>query len=201
MDTSSVSSTTKTLPYAMNSAIKFDQENAGIEKNEERIPYRLCYKDRIKVINIRPTNEDKIIDTTRDQLHEPDFPETREVLRMATVNSVDAIQTRAIHEQYENTKNRSVTSMERRATPGLYLPYLLGNKDNITPVFNMATYKGFRTQEERKCWAFTKTLERDQKELFGGKEKRLTSTTAVMDISKPVQLHSRYAILHPKSAM
>lgn len=185
----------------MNSAIKFDQDNAGIEKNEKRIPYRLCYKDMIKVINIRPTNEDKIIDTTRDQLHEPDCPETREVLRMATVNSVDAIQTRAIHEHYGNIKNRSVTSMERRATSGLYLPCLLGNKDchNITPVFSMATYKGFRTQEERKSWAFTKTLERDQKELFGGKEKRLTSTT-VIDISKPAQLHSRYAILHPKSA-
>ena len=182
----------------MNSALNFAQENAGIEnfKKEKRTPYRLCYKDEI---NILPTNENKIINTT--SLREPDCPGTRQVLQMATVNSVDAIETRAIHEHCGNIKNRSVTSMGRRVTPELYLPCLLGNKDNITPVFNMVTHKGFRTQEERKCWALTKTLERDHKELFGGKEKRSMSTTAaVIDISKPAQLHSRSSIVHPKSA-
>ena len=187
---------------AMDSVLKFDQENADISvKNEEKTPYRLCYRDRIKVINTRPAlNEDKIINTT---FHETEKPETREVLRMAKVNSVDIIQTKAIHENYAGNipKTRSVTSMEGRTTPSLYLPYLLGNTNNATPVFNLATYKGFRTLQERKSMAFTRTLERDHKQLINGpgKSKRLL-TPAVIDISRPIQLYSRYSILYPRSA-
>ena len=150
----------------------------------------------MKVINTQQADEDKIINTG---FKEPERQDTRKVLRLTKVNSVDKIQTKAIQDgNYGNITNRSVNSVERRTTPNLYLPYLLGNKDNITPVFNMATHGGFRTQQERKCLAFTRTLQRDHKELFSGirKEKR---STVVINISRPVQINSRCAIIYPRN--
>jgi len=176
----------------MNSALKFHQENADIDNDAKKIPYRLCCKERIKIISTRLEDQDKIINTT---LHEPNRPETREVLRMTKVNSVDNVETKEALESCScGPITRSVTSMERRATPSLYLPYLPGTKHNITPVFNMATYGGFRTLQERKCLAFARTLERNHKQLFNGsgKAKRLPAQT-VIDVSKPIHLQSRYA--------
>lgn len=181
----------------MDSSLKFDQES-DIDNSEKRTPYRLCYKDRIKVITTQPVNADKIINTS---LSEPERLASREVLRLTKVNSVDIIQTKTIHDG-NSIKNRSATSVERQTTPSLYLPYILGNKGADTaPVFNKATYRSFRTQEERKCLAFSRSLERDQKqpELFNGKDKRLAAA-AVLDISKPAQLHSRFPIMQLRSA-
>lgn len=178
----------------MDSSLKFDQESAvDIDNIDKRTSYRLCYKDRIKVISAR-SNADKTINTT---LREP----SREVLRLTKVNSVNIIQTKIIHDG-NSIKDRSVTSVERRTTPSLYLPHILGNKcADIAPAqFNKATYRSFRTQQERKCLAFSRSLERDkQLELFNGKDKRL-GTTAVIDISKPAPLHSRYQIMQLRSA-
>jgi len=171
----------------MDSSLKFDQDSAGdIDNIEKRIPYRLgCKKDRIKVVTTRPVNEVQINNSTQ---HEPERLQSREVLRLTKVNSVDIIQTNAIQDG-NSTKKRSVTSLERRTTPSLYLPYLLGNKEADKPtVFNKATYRSFRTQEERKCLAFTRSLQRDHKQLIDGKDKRLVSA-AVMDISNPAKLH------------
>lgn len=171
----------------MDSSLKFDQDSAGdIDNIEKRIPYRLgCKKDRIKVVTTRPVNEVQINNSTQ---HEPERLQSREVLRLTKVNSVDIIQTNAIQDG-NSTKKRSVTSLERRTTPSLYLPYLLGNKEADKPtVFNKATYRSFRTQEERKCLAFTRSLQRDHKQLIDGKNKRLVSA-AVMDISNPAKLH------------
>ena len=186
----------QTPTTAMNSSLKLDQEKADAKENEGRISYRLCYKDRRKLLLTRPTSEDNIINTN---LHEAERPGTRKVLRLARVNSVEEVQTKVIHEHCGNIKPRSVTSMDRRANRGIYLPYLLGNNDNlVTPVFNMASYKGFRTQQERKCLALIRTL--DHNELLHGKKKHWTPTSAVIDITKPAQLHARYTIAHPKSA-
>lgn len=171
----------------MDSSLKFDQDSAGdIDNIEKRIPYRLgCKKDRIKVVTTRPVNEVQINNSTQ---HEPERLQSREVLRLTKVNSVDIIQTNAIQDG-NSTKKRSVTSLERRTTPSLYLPYLLGNKEADKPtVFNKAKYRSFRTQEERKCLAFTRSLQRDHKQLIDGKDKRLVSA-AVMDISNPAKLH------------
>lgn len=184
----------------MDSSLKFDQECAvDFDNNEKRTPYRLCYNDRIKVINAQAVNADKIINPS---LREPERLASREVLRLTRVNSVDIIQTKTIHDG-NSIKNKSATPMERRTTPSQYLPYILGNKgaDVAAPVFNKATYGSFRTQEERKFQAFSRGLERDHKqpELFNGKDQRL-ATTAVLDISKPAQLHSRYTIMQLRSA-
>lgn len=171
----------------MDSSLKFDQDSAGdIDNIEKTIPYRLgCKKDRIKVVTTRPVNEVQINNSTQ---HEPERLQSREVLRLTKVNSVDIIQTNAIQDG-NSTKKRSVTSLERRTTPSLYLPYLLGNKEADKPtVFSKATYRSFRTQEERKCLAFTRSLQRDHKQLIDGKDKRLVSA-AVMDISNPAKLH------------
>lgn len=171
----------------------FDQDSAAdIDNNEKRIPYRLCYKDRIKVITTRPVNEVQINKST---FYEPERLESRGVLRLTKVNSVDVIQTKTIQDG-NSTKNRCVTSLERRTTPSLDLPYLLGN---IPPVFNKATYRSFRTQEERKCLAFTRSLQRDHKQLIDSNDKRLV-TAAVIDISNPAKLHSRYNVMHLRSA-
>lgn len=183
----------------MDSSLKFDQDSAGdIDNIEKTIPYRLgCKKDRIKVVTTRPVNEVQINNSTQ---HEPERLQSREVLRLTKVNSVDIIQTNAIQDGRNSTKKRSVTSLERRTTPSLYLPYLLGNKEADKPtVFNKATYRSFRTQEERKCLAFTRSLQRDHKQLIDGKDKRLVSA-AVMDISNPAKLHLRYNVLHLRSA-
>lgn len=49
----------------------FDQDSAAdIDNNEKRIPYRLCYKDRIKVITTRPVNEVQINKST---FYEPEI--------------------------------------------------------------------------------------------------------------------------------
>lgn len=176
----------------MDSSLKFDHGSAeNIYNNEKRIPYRLCYNDKIKVIPTRPVYEEKISNTTFQE------QESRAVLPLAKVNSVDIIQTKIIHDANNIRNRRSVTSMERRTTPSLYLPYLLGNKPDadITPVFNTATYRGFRTQQDRKCFAFSRTLERDQKQLFDGKVDKRLATPAVIDISKPIQLQSRYTVI------
>lgn len=147
----------------------------------------------------RPVNADKIINST---LRETERLESREILRLAKVYSVDTIQTKSTQDG-NSVKHRSVTSMERRTTPSLYLPCILGNKGaDMVPVFNKTTYRGFRTQEERKCLAFSRSLQRDHKqpELFtDGKYKRL-GTAAVIDISKPAQLHTRYTIMQLRSA-
>lgn len=89
----------------MDSSLKFDQESAvDIDNIDKRTSYRLCYKDRIKVISAR-SNADKTINTT---LREP----SREVLRLTKVNSVNIIQTKIIHDG-NSIKDRSVTSVER----------------------------------------------------------------------------------------
>lgn len=170
----------------MNSSLKLNQQ-ADADENKGRISHRLCYKDK----------QDNIINMN---MHEAEKPGTREVLRFAKVNSAEEVQREMIHEDCSNIKPRSVTSMDRRANRGIYLSYLLGNNnDLVTPVFNMATYRGFRTQQERKCLALIRTLDRSHNELLHGKQKRLTPTSAVIDIAKPAQLHARN-IAHPKSA-
>ena len=178
---------------AMDSSLKFDQDS-DIEK---RIPYRLCCKeDRLKGITTRPVNEVQINNSTQ---HGPERLESREVLRLTKVNSVDIIQTKAIQDG-NSIKKRSVSSLERRITPSLYLPYLLVNKEaDIPTVFNKATYRSFRTQEERRWLAFTRSLQRDHKQLVDSKDERLVNA-AVIDISNPAKLHSRYNVLHLRSA-
>ena len=174
----------------MDSSLKFDQDSVGdIDNIERRIPYRLCCeKDRIKVVTTRPVNGVEINSSTS---HEPERLVSREVLRLTKVNSVDIIQTEAIQDG-NSIKKRCVTSLDRRTTPSLYFPYLLGNKEaDIPPVFNKATYRSFRTQEERKCLAVTRSLQRDHKQLIDSRNKRLVPA-AVIDISNPAKLHSRY---------
>lgn len=181
----------------MSSNLKSDQESTGEIDNIERIPYRLCCKtDRIKVISTKPVTEEQI---NSSALHEPERPGSREILRLTKVNSVDIIQTKAIQDG-NSIKERGVTSLERQTMPSLYLPYLLGNKEADIPlVFNNATYKSFRTQEERRCLAFARSLQRDHKQLNDSKNKRLVPA-AVIAISNPVKLHSRYDVLHLRSA-
>ena len=180
----------------MSPNLKSDQESTGdIGNIDKRIPYRLCCKTDIKVITTKPVNEKQI---NNSALHERERPESREVLRLTKVNSVDIIQTKAAIQDGNSIKGRSVTSLERQTTPSLYLPYLLGNKEADIPlVFNNATYKSFRTREERRCLAFAKSLQRDYKQLNDSKDKRL-APAAVIAISNPVKLHSRYNcnILH-----
>lgn len=134
----------------MDKSFKFDQDSAGdVDNNKKKIPYRLCCKkDRIKVISTSG---------------EPERLGSREVLRLSKVNSVDIIKAKTTHDS-NSIEKRSVTSLERRNTHSLYLPYLLGNKvADVPTAFNKATYRSFRTQEERKCLAFTRSLQRDHK--------------------------------------
>ena len=174
----------------MDSNFKSDQESTGdIDNIEKKLPDRLCCKtERIQVITKRPVNEVQI---NSSALHKPGRSESRKVLRLTKVNSVDIIQTKAIQDG-NSIKNRSVTSLERQTTSCLYLPYL-------PLVFNKATYKSFRTQEERKCLAFSRSLQRDHKQLNDSKDKRLVPA-AVIEITNPVKLHSRYNVLHLRSA-
>ena len=179
----------------MDSSLKFNQENvANIDDNEKRIPYRLCYKDRMKVTETWPVKE-KIMSI---RFHEQEGLESRKVLRLTKVNSVNAIQTNTIQDGNSIKLNRSISSVERRTTQSLYLPYLLVNKDAyITPVFNMASYKGFRTQEERKSLALSRSLDRDHKQLFHDGKDKCLAAPAVIDISKPAKLYSRYTMMQP----
>ena len=173
-----------------NLIIKSDQESTGdIDNIEQKLSYRLCCKtERTKVITTKPVNEMQI---NSSALHKPGRPESRKALRLTKVNSVDIIQTKAIQDG-NSIKKRSVSSLERQTTPCLYLPYL-------PLVFSKATYKSFRTQEERKCLAFTRSLQRDHKQLNDSKDKRPVPA-AVIEISNPVKLHSRYDVLHLRSA-
>ena len=182
----------------MDSSLKLDQDSAGdIDNNEKTTPYRLCCKkDRIKVITTRPLNEVQINNSTS---HEPERLESREVLRLTKVNSVDIIKMKTIQDGSSIDK-RAITSLERRTAPSLYLPYLLGNKEpDIPTVFNKATHRSFRTQEERKYLAFTRSLQREHKQLIDSKDKRLVNAAAI-DISNPAKLHSRHNFMHLRSA-
>ena len=176
----------------MDSNLKSDEESTGDTDNiGKRMPYRVCSKtDRIKVITTKPVNEMQI---NSSALHKPGRPESRKVLRLTKVNSVDVIETKAIQDG-NSIKKRSVSFLERQTTPCLYLPYLplVFNRDK-------ATYKSFRTQEERKCLAFTRSLQRDHKQLNDSKDKRPVPA-AVIEISNPVKLHSRYDVLHLRNA-
>lgn len=89
----------------MDSSSKFDQDSAGdIDNIEKRIPYRLgCKKDRIKVVTTRPVNEVQINNSTQ---HEPERLQSREVLRLTKVNSVDIIQTNAIQDGNSTKKKK-----------------------------------------------------------------------------------------------
>ena len=134
----------------MDSSLKFNQENvANIDDNEKRIPYRLCYKDRMKVTETWPV-KGQIMSV---RFHEQERLGSRKVLRLTKVNSVNAIQTNTIQDGNSVKLNRSISSVEQRTTPSLYLPYLLVNKDAyITPVFNMATYKGLGHRKRERVW-------------------------------------------------
>lgn len=180
----------------MNSSLKFDARILpDSENNERKTPYRLCFKDKIRVINTRRfANEDKKLNS---DLWKSERPEMRAFLRPTKVNSVEMMETRVIQDvKCGNTNNGRVTSVEQRTTSRFCLPCLLGEK-YITPIFNRTTYGGFRTQQERKCLAFTRTLQLNHKQIFGENEKRLKS---VLDISRPLQLQSRYVIGYPGSA-
>lgn len=180
----------------MNSSLKFDAKTLpNSENNERKTPYRLCYRDKIRVINTRRfANEDEKLNS---DLWKSERPEMRAFLLPTKVNSVEMMETRVIQDvKCGNTNNGRVTSVERRTTSRFCLPYLLGEK-YITPIFNRTTYGGFRTQQERKCLAFTRTLQLNHKQIFGENEKRLKS---VLDISRPLQLQSRYVIGYPGSA-
>lgn len=182
--------------FVMNSSLKFDAKTLpDCENNERKTPYRLCYRDKIRVINTRCfANEDEKLNS---DLWKSEKPEMRAFLLPTKVNSVEMMETRVIQDvKCGNTNNGRVTSVERRTTSRFCLPYLLGEK-YITPIFNRTTYGGFRTQQERKCLAFTRTLQLNHKQIFGENEKRLKS---VLDISRPLQLQSRYVIGYPGSA-
>ena len=182
----------------MDKSFKFDQDSAGdVDSNNKKIPYRICCeKDRIKVISTRSINGVPINNSTSG---EPERLVSREVLRLSKVNSVEIIKAKTIQDS-NSIEKRSVTSLERRTTPSLYLPYLLGNKvADIPTVFNKATYRSFRTQEERKCLAFTRSLQRDHKQLIDSRDRRLTNA-AVIDISNAAKLHSRYNYMHFRGA-
>lgn len=170
----------------MISTLKFCPKKTDMEGEE--MAYRLGWKERrIKLENIRETINSTVI--------KPERTRARSVLRIAKVDTVDEIQSK--FETHDNVKTRSLTSRERSTSPGLYSPCLLEN----TSVFNMTTYKGFRTQQQRRNLAFARTLERKHNELFHDKEKRLASNTmALLDISKPAKIHSRFAVVYPKSA-
>ena len=81
----------------MDSNLKSDEESTGDTDNiGKRMPYRVCSKtDRIKVITTKPVNEMQI---NSSALHKPGRPESRKVLRLTKVNSVDIIQTKAIQD-------------------------------------------------------------------------------------------------------
>ena len=182
----------------MDSSLKLDQDSAGdTDNNEKTAPYRLCCKkDRIKVITTRPLNEVQINNSTS---HEPERFDSREVLRLTKVNSVDNIKMKTIQDG-SGIDKRAITSLERRTAPSLYLPYFLGNKGPDMPtVFNKATHRSFRTQEERKYLAFTRSLQREHKQLIDSRDKRLVNA-AVIDISNPAKLHSRHNSIHLRSA-
>lgn len=182
----------------MDKSFKFDQDSAGdVDSNNKTIRYRLCCeKDKIKVISTRPINEVPINNPTSG---EPERLVSREVLRLSKVNSVAIIKAKTIQDSNSIDK-RSVTSLDRRTTPSLYLPYLLGSKvADLPTVFNKATYRSFRTQEERKCLAFTRSLQRDHKQLIDSRDRRLANV-AVIDISNPAKLHSRYNFMYFRSA-
>lgn len=183
----------------MDKSFKFDQDSAGdVDSNNKKIPYRLCCeKDRIKVISTRPITDEVPI-TNNSTSGEPERLLSREVLWLSKVNSVDIIKAKTIQDS-NSIEKRSVTSLERRNTQSLYLPYLLGNKvTDIPTVFNKATYRSFRTQEERKCLAFTRSLQRDHKQLIDSRDKRLANAV-VIDISNAAKLHSRYNFMHFRS--
>lgn len=182
----------------MNSSLKFDAKILpDSENNERKTPYRLCYRDKIRVLNTRRfANEDKKLSTDFD-LGKSEKPKMRAFLRPTKVNSVEIMEARVIQDvKCGNTNDGRVTSMERRTTSRFYLPHLLGEK-YITAIFNSTTYGGFRTQQERKCLAFTTALQRNHKQIFGENENRLKS---VLDISRPLQLQSRYVIGYPGNA-
>jgi len=90
----------------MNSSLKFEQDSAGdIYNIEKRIPYRLCCKeDRIKVGTKRPANKVQIINSSQ---HEPERLESREVLRLTKVNSVEIVQTKATQDK-NSIQTRSI---------------------------------------------------------------------------------------------
>lgn len=175
----------------MNSVLKFDQSNVNIRMAETTIAHRYRYNKKVKHEDTTGPREEEAINTTAI---EPERPGARKVLRMAKVHTVDTIQTK---EALDVPGARSLTSMSRSTIQNLYSPSLLGSN---APEFNTATRKGFRTQQERRHLAFIKTLERKHKDTFHGEEKGLSSSVAVLDISKPAKLHSRYVIAHPKTA-
>lgn len=179
----------------MNSVLKFDQSNADIAMAKEAIAqrHRFGYNKRVKHEDTTGTSEDS--EASNTTAIEPERPGTRKVLRMAKVHSVDTIQTK---DTLDFKETRGLRLVRRSTIPSLYSPTSLGC---TAPEFNTATSKGFRTQQERRHLAFIRTLERKHKDIFHGEEKGLSSSLAVLDISKPAKLHSRYVIArHPKSA-
>lgn len=180
----------------MDSGMKFGhkQQSDAISKGkiEEKIPYRLCFKDRVKDTDTSLIEEKR----TSQRFYDQERLQSRKVLRLTRVHSVEAVQTNSFHGDDSTIRlTKRIPSVERRTIPpSLYLPYLLVNKDAyITPVFNMATYKGFRTQEERKRLSLSKQLERYQKNLLheGNSEEKCSAVPAVIDISKPAKLNVR----------
>ena len=178
----------------MNSVLKFDLSNADIGMAEETIAHRhrFSYNKRVKHEDTTGTSKDN--EASNTTAIEPERPGTRKVLRMAKVHSVDIIQTK----EAPDFPEKSLRFVRRSTVPNLYSPTSLGS---TTPEFNTATSEGFRTQHERRHLAFIRTLERKHKDIFHGEEKGLSSSLAVLDISKPAKLHSRYVIArHSKSA-
>lgn len=181
----------------MNSVLKFDQSNADIAMAEGAIAqrHRFSYNKRVKHEDTTGTSEDSEASNTTAIEPERPWPGTRKVLRMAKVHTVNTIQTKEAHDFKET---RGLRLVRRSTIPSLYSPTSLGC---TAPEFTTATSKGFRTQQERRHLALIRTLERKHKDIFHGEEKGLSSSLAVLDISKPAKLHSRYVIArYPKSA-
>ena len=180
----------------MDSGLKFDhkqQMDGGKREFDERIPYGPCFTDRVKNTDTLPVEVKR---TSTSGFYNPERSQSRKVLPLTRLNSVDAIQTNTFHGDYSSMRlTKRISSVERPTMPpSLHLPYLLVNKDaHITPVFNMATYKGFRTQEERKSLSWSRQLERDHKHLFhdGKLEEKCFAVPTVIDISKPAKLNAR----------
>ena len=162
-----------------------------------RISYRLHSRDKIKTVSPPPVAVKKKNSTAFNDRERYGY---RKVLRLSTVDAVDVTQTPILH--YENTQTRSVSAMDRRI-PGLsYLPYLLGSRGNERLIDSSVinpSYKGFRTQEERNTMAFYRMLQREMVEQVKDDSKGKLSTIGVINISRPAQLHLRYAIQQKSS--
>ena len=122
--------------------------------------------------------------------------ENRKGLQLSTVYAVDVILPPTL--RGDSHHRRTVSAMDRR-TSGLNLSYLLSNNATHTnlPAINQPS-RGFRTQEERNTWAFSRVLRSKQRKFRDYNQGNFLKID-VIDISKPAKLHLRCAI-PPKSA-